>query len=223
MQMVLGIFNKRGDADDAISQLENHGFNPKDLSVVMKDTEDAKAMASETGVNTSAHVAGGVITGGVLGGIAGLLIGIGAIAIPGVGAVLIGGPLAAALGMTGVAATTASGAVTGALAGGLIGALTSLGVSEDDAEAYEKSIQSGGILLIVPVSAGEVAEVSDIMRYNNAEQIRTVTESARSTRRLREDRNYSPAYFSEVSRDDEADENELLEEEPAPRRVKRRI
>jgi uncharacterized membrane protein len=48
------------------------------------------------------------------------------------------------------------GAGLGAATGGLIGALTSLGLSEDEARAYESDMRSGGTL--VTVQAGDRAD-----------------------------------------------------------------
>ncbi len=172
--MILGIFSDRNSAERAITDLENLGFNPKDISIIMKDQEGARDMARETGSNVASGAASGAATGGVIGALAGLLIGIGALAIPGIGAVLIGGPIAAALGLSGAAATTASGAVTGILAGGLVGALTHLGVPEEEARTYEERIRSGAILLAVPVSSDQTQEVTNILQNNNADQVRTL-------------------------------------------------
>ena len=142
--MVLGLFDDRNQAEAAIAELQNRGYSPKDLSIVMKDTDEAQAVADDTGANVAEGATSGAVTGGAVGAIAGLLVGVGAMAVPGIGALLIGGPLAAALGLTGAAATTASGALTGALAGGLIGALVGLGVPEDSARVYEERVKEGG-------------------------------------------------------------------------------
>lgn len=173
-KMVLGIFAERADAEGAIADLEEDGFNPKDISIVMQDKAEAREMAEDTGSTVAEGAVSGATTGGVLGAIAGLLIGIGAIAVPGVGALLIGGPLAAALGLSGAAATTVSGAATGALAGGLIGALTGLGVPEEDARLYEERIKAGGILVMVPAKSDDTADVKQTLEDNNADQVRTV-------------------------------------------------
>ncbi len=208
--MVLGVFSKRIDAEDVIAKLENLGYDPKNLSIIMRDNTEAAKMARSTGTDVAGGAVSGATTGGLLGAIAGLLVGIGAIAIPGVGAILIGGPLVAALGLTGAAATTVSGAATGVLAGGLIGALVGLGVPEEDARYYEESIKEGGILVAVPARAGEEQEVMDIMRDFGANQIRAIKDvsSGSYTKRLEEDRSKSsPAYFSEVKkRDSDFDE-----------------
>jgi hypothetical protein len=64
--------------------------------------------------------------GAVVGGAAGLLAGIGLMAIPGVGPVVAAGWLVATL----------TGAAAGGATGGIIGALTQAGVSKEDADVY---------------------------------------------------------------------------------------
>lgn len=177
MKTVIGIFEDRFDAEAAIDELEEMGFSPKDVSVVVKEGE--KVTNSESTGRKGGSVAEGAVsgaaTGGVLGGLTGLLVGIGALAIPGVGAFLIGGPIAIALGLTGAAATTISGATTGALAGGLVGGLIGLGVPEDEAQIYEQKVRQGAVLLAVPTNSdtGE-AEVRKVFEDYNAEKTRTI-------------------------------------------------
>lgn len=170
-EMVLGIFTDRTNANSAVGDLENKGFDTKDISIIMKNDEGK--VTDVSGNDVADGAASGAVTGGVLGGIAGLLVGLGAIVVPGIGALLIGGPLAAALGLTGAAATTVSGAVSGALAGGLVGALVNLGVSEEDAKDYEESVKSGAILIAVP-SRGDENEVRAILEDHGANKIRVV-------------------------------------------------
>lgn len=174
-QMVLGIFADRADAEAAIEDLKDEGYNPKDISIIMKDVEEGRAVAGTTGANVAEGAVAGATTGGALGALAGLLVGIGAIALPGIGGLLVGGPLAAALGLSGAAATTVSGAVTGALAGGLVGALTGLGIPEEDAKVYEERIKSGAILLAVPARTGDGEDAKDILLDHGADQVRSVS------------------------------------------------
>lgn len=169
---ILGIYDNRVHAEDAITDLERNGYNPKDISIVMRDQAGARETASKTGAGVLEGTAAGTATGAVLGGLAGL---VAAIAVPGLGALFIGGPLAASLGLTGAAATTASGAATGALAGGLLGALTGLGLSSDDAAEYEAKIRDGGILVAVPARTGEDGDVRDILSRHGAGDIRSVS------------------------------------------------
>lgn len=174
IKTVIGLFTESKDVENSINELKSRGYNPKDISMIMKDTREAKKIQENTGGDIAAGAATGATTGAVVGGIAGLLIGIGAIAIPGVGAFLIGGPLAAALGLSGAAATTATGAMTGALAGGIIGALMSLGLPKEDAERYETRIKEGAILLAVPAFEGQEMEVANTMDKYGASDIKTL-------------------------------------------------
>lgn len=172
--MVFGIFATRENAESAINELEDSGFNPKDISIVMQNKEDAQVLHENTGAGVADGAVSGAATGAAIGGLAGLLIGLGAIAIPGIGALLIGGPIAAALGLTGATAATVSGAATGALAGGLIGALTGIGVPEEDARVYEDRVKSGAILVAVPALSSEHREASAILREHGAEQVKSI-------------------------------------------------
>ena len=179
---VIGLFEDREDADNAISELEDNGFNPNDMSLIMMQTEETTATQDDQGNDYRGDVNKGLETGAVLGGIAGLLIGIGAVTIPGIGAVLIGGPFAAALGLTGIAATTAAGAVTGAVAGGLIGALVNMGLTKREAQHYQERISEGAILLAVPITADQENDVKDLFDENNASDIKTLEANMKEVR-----------------------------------------
>jgi uncharacterized membrane protein len=174
-KMILGVFGDSDHASQAISDLEKLGYDPKDVSIVMKDHAEARKVSDATGATVVDNAASGATTGGIIGALAGLLVGVGAITIPGIGAVLIGGPIAAALGLTGAAATTVSGATTGALAGGFIGALTGLGVSDTDAHHYEESIRSGGVLVAIPADHGDTDDALSTLDRHGAQQVRTIS------------------------------------------------
>lgn len=169
---VLGIFPQENDAEDAIAELQKKGFNPKDISIVMKDKRQQHVVEENTGANVAEGTLSGATTGAVVGGVAGLLAGT---VMPGLAGFLIGGPIGAALGLTGAAATTVSGAATGAVAGGLLGALTGLGVSDDEAKVYEQRVNEGGILVAVPVTQQNTEEVRTILSEKGATDITAVS------------------------------------------------
>lgn len=172
MSVVLGVFSDGDMAENAILKLEDRGYSPKDMSILMKDTKVARGISENTGADVAQGAVKGAGTGAVLGGLAGFLAGT---VIPGLGGFLIGGPIGAALGLTGAAATTVSGAVTGAVAGGLIGALMgTFGLSEEEARDYETRINEGGILVAVPAKSGDEIEVKNIMRNFDADALRVV-------------------------------------------------
>jgi len=126
-EVVLGLFTDVDHASMAVDELKMSGYDAKDISVIMREKEDAAKVRGEDAGSSAAKGAG---TGAVIGGVAGLLIGLSAVAVPGVGPLIVGGPIAGWLGLTGAAAATVTGTVTGALAGGLIGGLIGLRMSQ---------------------------------------------------------------------------------------------
>lgn len=211
-RMVLGVFTRRDQAENAISKLEDSGFKTKDISVVMKDQAVAEDISHDTGASVAEGAASGATAGGVIGGLAGLLVGLGAITIPGLGAILIGGPIAAALGLTGAAATTVSGAMTGALAGGLVGVLVGLGIPEEDAKVYEERVKSGAILLAVPTTASTEDDAREILETYGADQVKSV---GMNTPRARgEEEEYgTPSYYSELRKEKRRKDQEDVDDE----------
>jgi uncharacterized membrane protein len=169
---ILGIFTERESVEKTINQLKSNGYNPKEISIVMKDKEEGDKKTDEKGSDVAESAVAGATSGAVLGGLAGLLA---SFVIPGIGAFFIGGPIAVALGLTGAVATTATGVATGALAGGIVGALIEYGLSEDEAKIYEERVKEGAILLAVEAREGEVDMVKTIFTDNNAEDVRSVS------------------------------------------------
>lgn len=192
--VVLGVFSNEENAGDAINKLEARGYNPKDMSILMKDTAGAKRISNDTGASVAEGAVAGAGTGAVVGGLAGFLAGT---VLPGLGGFLIGGPIGAALGLTGAAATTVSGAATGAVAGGLIGALVNtFGMSEADAREYETRINEGGILVAVPAKDGDESEVRSILSNFDADGVRVIDSEDRGRTRssLRDRRDYDEGH-----------------------------
>lgn len=130
------------DASAVVERLEAAGFASENISLIGRHDEVDDSNAEE-----------GAGIGGVVGGAAGLLAGLGMIAIPGVGPVIAAGWLA----------STAAGVAAGAVAGGLIGAMTSAGVKEDDAHFYAETVRRGGSVVSVRVADARAAEAEAIM------------------------------------------------------------
>lgn len=169
---VLGVLYDPDEAQGTIADLEIRGYDPRDVSIIMRDQQRASKISGDTGATVAGGAVSGAATGAIIGGLAGLL---GAFIIPGLGAFLIGGPIAAAFGLTGAAASTVSGVATGAVAGGLIGALTGLGLTKDEAAIYEKRVKDGGVLLIVPAFENDEEEVMRILSNHGADNVRVTS------------------------------------------------
>lgn len=154
---VNGMFNDRNDAAEAVSGIKAAGISADDISI-LTNTRDGKAGRTDrVDTSTESSAGEGALIGGALGGGAGLLAGLGAIAIPGIGPLLGVGWLV----------TTAVGAVVGASGGGLIGALIDAGVDRNDAQTYVDGIRGGGTLVAVRVDDADVETVQNIMMTHN--------------------------------------------------------
>jgi hypothetical protein len=162
-QRAIGVFSSRSQAEHALFELRDAGFNMDRVSVIAQDADKKGDLA---GVETSDRVgnkadegaAKGAVTGTVLGGLTGLLVGLGTLAIPGVGPVLLAGEVATAL------ATTAVGAGIGAAAGSLLGALVGLGIPEEQAKIYSDRVSRGDYLVIVDGTDAEIRHAENILR-----------------------------------------------------------
>jgi len=160
---VLGLFESGEAAGQAIRTLHDRGFAREQISVAMRNSAEQAALAQDVGANEPAEAASaGAVGGGILGGMAGLLVGIGALTVPGIGPVLAAGPLAGALG------TTLAGAGIGAAAGGMVGALAGIGVPPEHAERYAEGVRRGGTLVTVQTDGSYAAEAVAVMRAAGA-------------------------------------------------------
>ena len=140
-----------GVARDAISVVANNATGTPATTSVAGDTADAGASGAGAGA----------VGGTVLGGGLGLLVGLGALAIPGIGPVVAAGTLATVLG------TTALGAGIGAAAGGLVGALVGSGVPEEDANVYSEGVRRGGTLVTVSVADDMTDKAISVLESHN--------------------------------------------------------
>lgn len=145
MKRIVGIFNTEEKALRAIERLRADGYTDSEISVVTSNKESYDRLSRvvgdeivKDGEGADGAVAG-MATGGVIGGIGGLLLGLGALAIPGVGPIVAAGPIAAAI----------TGALAGGTIGGIAGALMDYGIPEEDAKVYEERINAGDIMVLV--------------------------------------------------------------------------
>lgn len=148
---VIALYDDRSDAQRAIQDLVDSGFDRESISVLARHIENGPPAPSG---NQAAEGAGiGAAIGLVFGGIGGLLVGLGALAIPGFGPIVAAGPLIAAL----------TGAGVGAGAGAIIGALVKLGIAEEEAHLYAEGVRHGGTLVVVQTSDQMAMQAANIM------------------------------------------------------------
>ncbi len=153
--VVAGLFHDNASAEQAVRALRDAGFAQDTIGVAVRERDAEGKMVADT---DSGATAAGLVGGGLLGGLVGYLLGIGALAIPGIGPIVAGGILA----------STLAGAAIGAGAGGLIGAMTSMGIPEEEASHFNTGFERGDTL--VTVRAGNrVMQALQILEHYGAD------------------------------------------------------
>lgn len=159
--VVVGVFADRNYAEQALTELLQHGFKQDHIGFLVRD--DAATSGGPTTTLPEEHdeteeagksAAAGAVTGSVVGSVVGAAA---ALLIPGLGPAIAGGILT----------TTVGGAALGAATGGFIGALVKLGLSENEARYYEQQVNSGRTIVIVQAD-DRPTEAFEILKRNRA-------------------------------------------------------
>ena len=173
MKTIVGLYDDIATARMVVEELAAAGFERNDISLVANNSVTGLTGTGATGGDGEAMAegaAGGALVGGALGGLGGLLLGLGALAIPGIGPVVAAGPIVAGL----------TGAGIGAAVGGLAGALINWGVPEEEAQFYAEGVRRGGTLVAVKSDDGRVNEALRIMNQHSPVDVRERSATWRS-------------------------------------------
>jgi hypothetical protein len=159
--IIVSVFDDRYQAEQAVDELEQAGFSADDIGFALRGSDVASGgMATDAvGVKDDTGAAAGAVTGGVVGGLLGAAA---AIMLPGVGPVLAGGILATSLGY----------AAAGVAVGGILGAMTGAGLSEEEAQFYEREFNEGRAIVTVR-SGNRDAEAAKILRRHGGYDMQT--------------------------------------------------
>lgn len=152
------LYDSYNDAAATVAELEAAGFLRDDISLIANRPSTTTGTTVAGDDNTGTGAGTGATLGAVLGGGAGLLAGLGALAIPGIGPVVAAGWLVATL----------AGAGVGAASGGIIGALVGSGVPEEHAHVYAEGVRRGGNLVTLRTDDSRAAQAEQIMARHNA-------------------------------------------------------
>jgi hypothetical protein len=160
---VVAIYKSHAEAEAAVKELQESGFDMKKLSIAGRD------------YHTDEHVVGYYNTGDRMkywgkmgafwGGFWGLLFGAGFFWVPGLGQLLVAGPLVSWI----------VGGLEGAvMVGGLsaIGAgLYSMGIPKDSILRYETALKTGKFVLIAHGSLDEITRAKQILNSTKPESL----------------------------------------------------
>lgn len=148
-----GVFENANQANLAIQALMNDGFEREQITVVCTEESRRKHFADiQPEPHATDATAGNEITSGVVGGLAGALVSLAAVAtIGGLGIVAVGPILA------------------GGITGTLLGALVGRGVEDEKARFYDQEVDKGNILVCVEdESEGRLVDAEKLLADSGA-------------------------------------------------------
>jgi hypothetical protein len=149
---IAALFDDYDDAVEAVGRLNAAGIPDADISLVSGSEKHRSSTRSDDD-DTVSDAGKGAAIGGTIGGGAGLLAGLGLLAIPGLGPVVAAGWLA----------STLAGLAAGAATGGLVGALVDAGLPENEAHAYAEGVRRGATMVSVRVDEAQAQRALDIL------------------------------------------------------------
>ncbi|AEF95257.1 hypothetical protein Desca_2429 [Desulfotomaculum nigrificans CO-1-SRB] len=156
MKTITGFFSSRDQAEKAVRELRNKGFD-RDISVLAKGGKQGEEGPITSNFTGGDSVADGAVNGAAIGGLAGLALGAGALAIPGFGPLVAAGPIAAML----------SGAATGGVAGGL----ADYGIPANKGREFEDRIRQGKIMVAVKADDNRAEDAAQGLRQAGGENV----------------------------------------------------
>jgi hypothetical protein len=146
---IVGLTSETAEAEQVVNELVDGGFSRDDISLVAHRARCGPSVGPVESVSSGGRPG----TGAAIGGLAGFVTGIVALAVPGVGPILAAGPIAAELLAGGIGAT----------AGAMIGGLKRMGVSDEDAGCFCEAVRRGGILISVVTADERASEAERII------------------------------------------------------------
>jgi len=153
---VVAVYSSHAEAERAVGELKQGGYDMKKLSIVGKDYHTEEHVVGYYNAGDRMQYWGK--WGAFWGGMWGWLFGAAFFAIPGIGPVLVAGPLVAW-----IIAALEGAVVVGGLSA--IGAgLYSIGIPKDSILRYEKALKSDKFLLIAHGTADEVAKAREMIQ-----------------------------------------------------------
>jgi len=160
---VVAVFKTHIEAETAVKELQQAGFNMKMLSIIGRDYHTDEHVLGYYNVDDRMQYWGKL--GAVWGGFWGLLFGSALFVVPGVGPLLFAGPIVSYI----------VGVLEGAVVvGGLsaLGAgLYSMGIPRNSIIQYETEVKGGKYMLIVHGSDMETIHAREILHTTNPETL----------------------------------------------------
>jgi hypothetical protein len=168
-KLAVGILATNEETESALNQLRDSGFSLEKIGVIAKDSGRPSHRGNAKLTNTipergQAGASMGVATGTAQGGLGGLLIGFGRLAIPGGGRVIaaesMGTEIANILGSNGI----------GAFPDSWVRVLAGMGIPEKQASVYSNLVEKGNCLVMLEVTHQEIAKAEQILNESGIQE-----------------------------------------------------
>jgi hypothetical protein len=141
--------------------LRDAGIDRERISIISRNLDEQSKFAADMNVTPGAEIEDSAVASR-LGELSGYILAAIALVLPGVGPIVAAGPLSAGL-----------GEAAGHVAGGVASALSGAGVDETRADALERAVKDGAILLGVHTIPSQVASVRALLQASGATQVET--------------------------------------------------
>ncbi len=161
--LALALFSNASKAAEAAGALHALGISKEQISVVAQSHADSRTLADRMDATPGVDLEDSR-PAARLGELAGRVLAAIALVMPGIGPIVAAGPLAAEL-----------GEAAGHAAGSLASVLKSAGLPQERAEALQREVAQGAVLLGVHVAPQDVDRVRDSLSAAGATQLEMVT------------------------------------------------
>ena len=161
--LVLALFSTASTAAEAAGALHVLGISRDQISVVTHSHDDARSLAERMDATPGVDLEDSR-PAALVGELGGRVLAAIALVMPGIGPIVTAGPLAAEL-----------GEAAGHLAGSLASVLKSAGLPQERADALQREVARGAVLLGVHVATADVDRVRDSLSAAGATALETVT------------------------------------------------
>ena len=159
--LVVALFPNPDAAAVAARELHAAGVTREQISIITRNHDEESTFAKDVGGTPGVEIEDSRAAAR-LGQLSGYLLAAIALVLPGIGPIVAAGPLAAGL-----------GEAAGHAAGGVASALTGAGLAPGRANALERAVESGAILLGVHTVESQLDVVRSVLRTAGATEIET--------------------------------------------------
>lgn len=149
--LILGLFTTQAAAAAAVRSLHDLGISAEQISVVARGHDEEGALAEQMGATLGADLEDSR-PAAMLGELGGKVLAAIALIMPGIGPIVTAGPLSAGL-----------GEAAGHVAGSVASVLSAAGLPDAEAQALQREVEAGRLLIGVHADPSRTTQVSDAL------------------------------------------------------------